>query len=87
MDEKIREQANKLFIDEVIRGRIIDVGEVRIARSGLGRKKLGTRYVIYLPLNRNYIWRELHKTNRKFRVFIEVPFDVVEAKNNSGTEI
>jgi hypothetical protein len=64
------------MIEKILRDKIIDVGEVRIAKSSLGRKRPGSRYVIYLPLNRNYIWEELHKANRKFKVFIELPPNV-----------
>ena len=73
------------MIEKILKNKVIDIGEVRIAKSSLGRKIQGSRYVIYLPINRNYLWEELHKTNRKFRVFIEVFSDVVEEQNDSRT--
>ncbi|MEM1644144.1 MAG: hypothetical protein QXV30_04365 [Desulfurococcaceae archaeon] len=49
------------------RGSLIDVGERRIARVGSKKE----RYLIYLPLERNYIWRKLWELG-KIRVYIEV---------------
>jgi hypothetical protein len=58
---------------ELLRQRFIDVGELRISRTSLGKKRAGERYLIYLPLNRNYLWRALHERGAKVRVFIEIP--------------
>lgn len=63
---------------ELLRQRFIDVGELRISRTSLGKKRVGERYLIYLPLNRNYLWRVLHEKGAKVRVFIEIPEGAVE---------
>jgi hypothetical protein len=52
--------------------KIIDVGELRISKTTLG-KRGGDRFLIYLPMNRNYLWRLLHDLNTKVRVYIEIP--------------
>jgi hypothetical protein len=58
-------------------GRIIDAGELQISKTTLG-KRGGDRYLIYLPMNRNYLWRLLHNANAKVRVYLEVPEDVLK---------
>jgi hypothetical protein len=57
--------------------RVIDVGELQISKTTLG-KRGGDRYLIYLPMNRNYLWRLLHNANAKVRVYLEVPEDVLK---------
>jgi len=57
--------------------RIVDVGELQISKTTLG-KRGGDRYLIYLPMNRNYLWRLLHNANAKVRVYLEVPEDVLK---------
>jgi hypothetical protein len=61
----------------------MDVGEVRISRTS--RTKLGdkARYVIYLPTNRNYLWRILHEKRIRVRVFMEIP-EVVSEGSGEG---
>jgi len=61
-----------IMVRELSRQSLVDVGEVHISRTSLG-KKSGSRYLIYLPINRNYLWEMLHKSRAKVRVFIEVP--------------
>jgi len=63
--------------------RVIDAGELRISRTTLG-KRGGDRYLIYLPMNRNYLWRLLHNANAKVRIYIEIPEDVLK---NIGQEV
>jgi hypothetical protein len=58
------------LVKRVLAGRIIDVGEVRITRTTLG-KYGGHRFLVYLPTTRNYLWEELHARGRKVRVFIQ----------------
>jgi hypothetical protein len=59
------------LVKQLLKGNVIDVGEVRISRSTLKGPR-GPRFLIYLPTTRNYLWRELHESGRKVRVFIEV---------------
>jgi hypothetical protein len=58
----------------VLTGRVVDVGEVKITRTTLG-KRGGSRYLVYLPTTRNYLWEELRARNSKVRLFIELPKD------------
>jgi len=60
------------FIKHVLTGRIIDVGEVKITRTALG-KYGGYRFLVYLPTARNYLWEELRARGRRVRIFIELP--------------
>jgi len=68
---------NHLVTNLLSSTRIIDVGELRISRATLSPKS-GERYLIYLPMNRNYLWRALHDTNIKVRVYIEIPEGVLK---------
>jgi hypothetical protein len=68
---------------KMLRQRIIDVGEVHISRTTLG-KKSGERYLIYLPMNRNYLWKNLHDLNVKVRVYIEIPEDILKKISQEG---
>jgi hypothetical protein len=65
------EDADARLVKQLLKGNVIDVGEVRVSRSTLKGPK-GPRFLIYLPTTRNYLWRELHESGRKVRVFIEV---------------
>jgi len=58
--------------------RFVDVGEVRITRSSLGTKRAGERYLIYLPMSRNYLWKVIHEMNAKVRIYIEIPEEVLK---------
>ncbi len=36
--------------------------------------KLGeTRYVVYLPVELNELWRELHESRKKVNIYVEIP--------------
>jgi len=52
---------------------LIDVGELKITKSSLGKKRSGDRYLINLPMNRNYLWRTLYEKGVKVRIFMEIP--------------
>jgi len=58
---------------DILSQKVIDVGEVHVSRTSLGKNKQGYRYLIYLPISRNYLWKILHEKNVKVRIFIEVP--------------
>jgi hypothetical protein len=67
--------------------KVIDVGEVHISRTSLGKKKKGNRYLIYLPIGRNYLWKILHKENVKVRVFIEIPSEgLIRGEQGEGKQ-
>jgi hypothetical protein len=65
-------------------GELIDAGELRIAKTSLGKKRTGDRYLIYLPLNRNYLWGAIHEKRVKVRVYIEIPSEGL--KRGEGKE-
>jgi hypothetical protein len=75
-------QKNRLAVVDAITRGVVDVGELRISRTTLG-KRGGERYLIYLPLNRNYLWRELYERRVRVRVFIEIP-EVVSKSSGEG---
>jgi hypothetical protein len=63
--------AKKLSILDLVTT-LLDVGEVRISRTSVkGRQE--ARYLIYLPSNRAYLWKTLHESRAKLRVFIDLP--------------
>jgi len=62
-------------VSDIVTQGVIDVGELRISGTSLG-KRGGKRYLIYLPTNRNYLWRLLHERRVRVRVFIEIPEEV-----------
>jgi len=63
------------FLMKLIKGRIIDCGELSISKTTLGKEK-GPRYLIYLPTNRNYLWKLLKEKKGKLRVYIELPEEI-----------
>jgi hypothetical protein len=68
-------QKNRLAVVDAITRGVVDVGELRISKTTLGRRG-GERYLIYLPLNRNYLWRELYERKIRVRIFIEIPEEI-----------
>jgi hypothetical protein len=66
--------------------KIVDVGEVKITRISLG-KTGKVRYLIYLPMQRNYLWGLIHSSGSKIRAFITIPtMDVIKKRDNSKTQ-
>jgi hypothetical protein len=55
---------------------LIDCGTLSISKTSLGKKRSGERYLIYLPINRNYLWRVLHSSKVKVKVLVELPKDL-----------
>jgi hypothetical protein len=72
-----------LIATHMLRQRLIDVGEIHVTRTSLGKKQ-GERYLIYLPMNRNYVWRLLHDLGVKVRVYIEIPEDALKKISEEG---
>jgi hypothetical protein len=76
------------LLQRVLRGKsigeLIDVGELRVSKTSLGKKRTGVRYLIYLPLNRNYLWEAIHEKRVKVRVYIEIPSEGL--KRGEGKE-
>jgi hypothetical protein len=75
-----------LIAVHMLKQRLIDVGEIHITRTTLGKKQ-GERYLIYLPTNRNYVWKLLHDLGVKVRVYIEIPEDVLEKVGREGMQM
>jgi hypothetical protein len=71
------------ILKRMISGELVDAGVLRVSKTSLGRKKPGERYLVYLPVNRNYLWRTIHDSGLKVRVFIEVPGEALKEKNIS----
>jgi hypothetical protein len=63
---KSAEKTGNVLINLLISGRIIDCGELTISRSSLGSKG-GLRHLIYLPLNRSYLWKLLNEKKVKVK--------------------
>jgi len=67
-----------LVVNELLRNRLIDVGEVKVSRATLTGVRGKPRFFIHLPMARNYIWEHLNKTGLKVRVYIELPQELLE---------
>lgn len=52
--------------------KVIDVGELRVARTTKDKARGKARYVIYLPINRNYLWEYLYNNKVRIRVYFEI---------------
>jgi hypothetical protein len=73
VDEKIDKTAGFTGILDLLRGSFVDCGELHVSKTSLGTKRLGNRYLIYLPLNRNYLWHVLHSSKARVKVLVELP--------------
>jgi len=67
------ERAKTEILRLLLNGQILDCGELSISKSSLGRKKVGERFLVYLPIHRNYLWKLLHERKTKLRVYLEMP--------------
>jgi hypothetical protein len=65
--------AETAILDLLWRGRFLDCGELFVSRTTSGRKRPGQRFLIYLPTNRNYVWKLLHEKKVRLRIYIELP--------------
>ena len=54
---------------QIIKGRPYPIGSRAVVRMGKDR------FLIYLPVTLNYLWKELHERKVRVRVYIEVPED------------
>jgi len=59
--------------------KVIPVGVRKIARISAKNAK-DERYVIYLPSELNYLWRELNERGTKVRVLLEIVEEPREEK-------
>jgi hypothetical protein len=57
------------LIKRVLNGGLIDVGEVSITKT---RFRDDFRYLVYLPMTRNYLWEIIYSLKCKVRLFIQV---------------
>ena len=66
-------EMTKTLYFEMLRGaRIIDIGERKISRT-VKEYRGRSRYVIYLPVTRNEIWKILWERRIPVKVFLELP--------------
>jgi hypothetical protein len=87
IDKRVQKvDTNPLVTNLLSSSRIIDVGEIRIARATQDAKR-GGRYLIYLPTTRSYLWRVLHELGVKVRVYIEVPEDALKKLSQEGVQM
>ena len=56
---------------EFISKGLIPLGPKKITRMTTNPEK--ERYLIYLPLELNDLWREVYQSGKKIKVYIEVP--------------
>ncbi len=63
----IKQNLSRIFLPQVI-----DVGELKISRTTPDKARGKARYVIYLPLARNYLWQELYEKRAVVRVYLEI---------------
>ena len=59
-------------LSDLLRRNVIDVGEVRVSRTTPDKARGKARYVIYLPISRNYLWEQLYNSKTRIRVYFEV---------------
>jgi len=59
-------------------GARIPLGERRVTRLV---KSSYERYVVYLPPDLNYLWRELHNRGAKVKVYVEIPEEQVVSRS------
>jgi hypothetical protein len=74
---------NELTMD-LLQKNVVDCGMLYVSRTSTGTKKPGERYVIYLPMNRNYLWRALHNSKFKVKVLIELPENLTKLKSTTA---
>ncbi len=62
--------------------RVIDVGELKLSRTNLqgGRH----RYLIYLPIRRNYVWEQIYNKGLKVRVYLELVEEPEESEDSEA---
>jgi hypothetical protein len=67
------------ILNLLLSGRFVDCGELRISKVTLN-KEGKERYLIYLPLGRSYLWKLIHSSGIKVKVFIELPQNLQELR-------
>jgi hypothetical protein len=60
------------ILDLLSSGRFLDCGELFITKTTMGKRRQGERFLIYLPGNRAYLWKELNERRAKVRVYLEL---------------
>jgi hypothetical protein len=60
----------KSTVEFIAKG-LIPLGPKKITRMTTNPEK--ERYLIYLPLELNDLWREVYQSGKKIKVYIEVP--------------
>jgi len=62
-------------LEELLKTNLIDVGEVKVARATtrLGGVEGRERYLVYLPISRSYLWKAIHESGERVRLYMEIP--------------
>lgn len=68
----MKEREERDLSELVIEGTLLDCGELHVSRSTPDKARGRGRYLIYLPINRNYLWELLWKNRVKVRVFLQI---------------
>jgi hypothetical protein len=66
------------IVSEILKTRLLDVGEVRVSRATPSGVQGRPRFFIHLPMSRNYLWHFLNEAGVKVRVYIELPKELLE---------
>ena len=66
------------IVKELLKAKLLDLGEVRVARASPNAVRGKPRFLIYLPVNRNYVWQWLHESGARIRLFAELPEDLAK---------
>jgi hypothetical protein len=79
----VAEPANVL---ELLRKNVVDCGKLYVSKTSLGAKRSGERYLIYLPISRNYLWKIIHDSRIKVTVFLQLPENLLKDSQKGGSD-
>jgi hypothetical protein len=77
IDEGADEMVETLYLEMLKKIRILDIGERRISRT-VREYRGRSRYVIYLPVTRNDVWKILWEKRIPVKVFLELPEEAIK---------
>ena len=73
----------ELYVEMLRKARVIDVGERRISRT-VREYRGRSRFVIYLPVTRNDVWRILWEKRILVKVFLELPEEAIKESSEGN---
>jgi len=83
--EGAEEVLEEIYLKMLKGARIIDIGERKISRT-VKEYKGRSRFVIYLPVGRNDIWRILWEERIPVKVFLELPEATIKKSSEEDRE-